>query len=168
MVAVVAAIMALLAALLLGQPAGQAVAEALIVGAGTFVAIFAWHSVRAPSERRAEQARRLTEWRARYEPDYEARGESVILRLTAVAENDFDGVTCLVRTPDQDEASSDRPTAFYAVAGIVNTPAADWHYPAWFGVRMLPDGPYVAIWGVRGHPEPIGEVHFERRRGQFA
>jgi len=98
-VAAVAAILIGVVAAVFGQSAGQSLVMALLVGAGTFVAMFVYHYVRAPGDIARDRERRLTEWRARYAvrvQQYPTKRDEVEVHVTADRGSDLDGLWCEV------------------------------------------------------------------------
>jgi hypothetical protein len=163
-VAVVAAILTGVVAAAFGQPAGQSVVMALLVGAGTVVAMYAFNYIRAPGEIARDQERRLSEWRDRYTigvQQYAATPGEVDVRVTADRGPDLSNLWCEV------EHGSRR---FEARRPVPAGPGLEmgagqwvvwWTYPQSFAGEVLERGLYRATVRMGEHVEPVGSAEWQ-------
>jgi hypothetical protein len=165
-VAAVAAILTGVVAAAFGQSAGQSLVMALLVGAGTFVAMFVYHYVRAPGDIARDRERRLTEWRARYAvrvQQYPTKRDEVEVHVTADRGPDLDGLWCEVEHRGQRYESR---TPVPSGPGIEMGPGAGrwalwWAYPQSFDAGTLDRGHYRATVFMREHAEPVGSTEWD-------
>jgi len=157
--AVAAALLAGLAAAILGQSAFQAIVQGLIVGVGTFGAALGWSYWNAPAEIEAERQRVLGGWRRRFSVDanLDLPRRTVILRLFADQLPDLAGAVCEVESDGGQSWGPVPPSGGSALTLPVNKAESTWEFPKDFG-GTLRAGDYTVRWSVRGHVEPIGVV----------
>ena len=165
LVAAVAAILSGLVAAAFGQSAGQSLAMALLVGMGTFLSVFVWRYIRAPTEIARVRDRRLANWRSRYAigvQRYPATPHEVEIRVTADKGSDLDGLWCQVEHDGRRlEARTPVPQGPGIEFGGGGQWVTWWNYPTSFGVHKLEPGHYRAAIFMHDHREPVGDVEWD-------
>jgi hypothetical protein len=165
-VALVAAAITGIVAAAFGQPALQSVVMALLVGVGTFLAMFAYHYAQAPGDIARDRERRLNEWRARYAvrvQQYPTKRDEVEVYVTADRGPDLDGLWCEV---EHGGRRYEARTPVSSGPGLEMGPGTGrwalwWTYPQSFGADALTQGHYRATVRMYEHVQPVGSTEWD-------